>query len=87
MCTGGPVEADSALFRQPDQGHRTSPWCRLPLRLHCTGSAQARYDEFAASEWDRQHAGPVTSWIDDKGQAHEQPRPVNPYRATKLAKR
>jgi hypothetical protein len=87
IATDGPLEADSAIFRQPDQGHRTSPWCRLPLRLHTVDSAQARYNEWAASEWDRQHAGPTGSWIDDDGEAHELPRPVNPYRATKLAKR
>jgi hypothetical protein len=87
MATGGRLEADSAIFRRPDQGHRTSPWCRLPLCLHTVESAQARYDEWAASEWDRQHAGPVGSWIDDKGKAHELPQPVNPFRETKLAKK
>src|SRR6185312_6706975 len=34
MCTAGPLEADSALFMRPDQGHRTSPWARTTLRLH-----------------------------------------------------
>jgi hypothetical protein len=34
-CTDGPnLELDSAVFRRPDQGHRTSPWFRLPVRLH-----------------------------------------------------
>jgi hypothetical protein len=80
MATGGPIEADSALFRRPGT-HRSSPWCRTVLRLHTVDSAQARYNEWAANEWDRQHGGPVASWIDDKGQAHEHPRPVNPYRA------
>ena len=42
MATGGPIVADSALFRRPDAGHRTSPWCLLRLRLHSVGSAQAR---------------------------------------------
>ena len=78
IATGGPLETDSAVFRRPNQGHRTSPWCRVPLRLHSVESAQARYNVWAASEWDRQHAGPVASWIDDKGHAHEQPRTVNP---------
>src|SRR6478736_4228021 len=28
MATGGPIEADSALFRRPGT-HRSSPWCRI----------------------------------------------------------
>jgi len=38
IATGGPLETDSAAFRRPDQGHRTSPWCRVPLRLHSVES-------------------------------------------------
>jgi hypothetical protein len=85
MCTDGPIEADSALFRGPGT-HRASPWCRTVLRLHTVASSRDRYREWAAGEWDRQHGGPVASWIDDISYAHEQPRPVNPYRTTKLAK-
>jgi hypothetical protein len=33
-CTDGPPLRDSALFGRPDQGHRSSPFFRLPLRLH-----------------------------------------------------
>lgn len=80
-ATDGQLVSDSAVFHRPDQGHRTSPWFRLPLQLHTADSARDRYREWAASEWDRQHGGPMASWIDDKGQAHELPRPVNPYRA------
>ena len=47
------LESDSAVFRRPDQGHRTSPWFKLPLRLHTTASAQARYDDWASGEWER----------------------------------
>ena len=85
MCTDGPIEADSALFRGPGT-HRTSPWFRVPLKLHTVDSARDRYRDWASDQWDRQHAGPVASWIDENGKAHEMPRPVNPYRERASAK-
>ena len=60
MATDGPIEADSALFRGPGT-HRGSPWCRTVLPLHTVDSARARHNEWAASEWDRQHGAPVAS--------------------------
>jgi hypothetical protein len=80
MCTDGPLLADSAAFRRPDQGHRTSPWSRVALRLHTVESAQARYNAWAAGEFDRLHSGPQESWIDEHGKMHERPRPENPFK-------
>jgi hypothetical protein len=81
MCTDGLLVADSALFQRPDNGHRTSPWARTTLRLHSITEAQARYDQWAADEFDRVHSGPQQSWIDEHGQMHEMQRPENPFRA------
>ena len=50
VATDGPLESDSAVFRHPDQGHRTSPWFRLPLRLHSIDSARERYRQWAAPD-------------------------------------
>lgn len=81
FCTNGPnLEADSAAFRRPGT-HRTSPWFRLPVRLHTVDSARDRYREWVSGQWERQHAGPVASVLDANGQMHELPRPKNPYRA------
>ena len=85
FCTNGPnLEADSAAFRRPGT-HRTSPWFRLPVRLHTVDSARDRYRDRQRSSgggsWERQHAGPVASVLDANGQMHELPRPKNPYRA------
>ena len=57
MCTDGPLEIDSALFHQPDRGHRTSPFFRVPLRLHTIETARERYNAWAADEFDAQHSG------------------------------
>ena len=58
VATDGPnLEADSALFKAPDQGHRSSPFFRLPLRLHTVASMRNRYRIWAASEWERTHSG------------------------------
>ena len=81
MCTAGPLMHDSALFQRPDQGHRTSPWARTELKLHTIAEAQARYDAWAAEEFDRMHSGPRGGWIDQNGQMHQDPVPENPYRA------
>jgi hypothetical protein len=81
MCCDGPsLEVDSAPFHKPDQGHRTSPWFKVPLRLHSIESARARYSRWAAGQWDAQHSGPQGGWIDQDGRMHEHPRPANPYR-------
>jgi hypothetical protein len=82
---GDSLEAVSAVFRRPDQGHRTSPWFKLPLRLHSVTSAQARYDAWASGEWERLHAGPPTSLVDEKGRMRALPKPENPYAARALA--
>ena len=74
------------MFRRPDQGHRTSPWFRLPLKLHTVASAQARYNEWASGQWERLHAGPMASVIDENGRMRELPRPRNPYAHKELAK-
>ena len=80
-CTDGNLEADSRPFGRPDAGHRSSPWFRTALRLHSVDSARDRYRVWAAGEWERINAGPPTQWLGDDGQAHEQPRPANPYKA------
>ena len=81
MCCDGPLVADSALFGRPDQGHRTSPFFRTTLKLHSIADAQSKYDRFAADEFDKVHSGPRGGWVDGDGKVHEDPRPVNPYRA------
>jgi hypothetical protein len=78
-CADGQLVSDSHPFGRPDQGHRTSPWFRVPLRLHTVASARDRYRQFAASEFDRIHGGQQAKWIDAAGTMHEQPRPTNPY--------
>ena len=81
MCTSGFLVTDSALFRQADSGHRSSPFFRVGgLRLHTVQGAQNRYDEFAAEEFVRVHSGPRGGWIDQNGQVHQHPAPKNPYR-------
>ena len=82
MCADGALEADSSAFRQPDSWHRTSPWFRIPLRLHTMSSAQARYNAWAAVQFDHIHSGARQSWVDEHGQLHERPRPTNPFRET-----
>lgn len=57
FATDGGLEVDSGVFRQPDRGHRTSPYFRLPLKLHSVESAQARYNAWANGQWERLHAG------------------------------
>ena len=80
-CTAGDLEVDSSQFRKPGT-HRNSPWCQVELRLNTIGEAQDRYNQWAAVEFDRIHSGPTeSSWVDEKGNAHQKPRPKNPYRA------
>ena len=80
MATSGDLVTDSALFGRPDSGHRASPWFRTSLKLNSIAEARARHDQWAADRWDGQHSGPQESWIDEHGQAHQKPRPRNPYR-------
>jgi hypothetical protein len=86
IATDGSLESDSAAFRRPDQGHRTSPWFRLPLKLHSVESARARYNTWAASEWDRNHDGPPTYVLRGNGQKRELPRRKTPYATKALVK-
>lgn len=79
LATNGDLVADSSPFGRPDQGHRSSPWFKVPLKLHTVASAQDRYRAWAASEFDRIHSSPATQWLDEHGQAHEMPKPTNPY--------
>ena len=79
-CTAGDLVSDSALFRRPDEGHRDSPWFRTKLELHSVDSARARYEVWAADEWDRAHSGPTESWINEQGKGHQKPKPRNPFR-------
>ena len=83
FCTDGGLAIDSALFKRPDSGHRTSPW--LPLRLHTVDSARDRYNIWAAAEWDRNHGGPGQSYIGEDGIVHPMPKPTNPYRAEEVS--
>ena len=69
------LESDCAAFRRPDQGHRISPWFRLPLKLHSVESARASYNTWAASEWGRNHDGPPTYVLGENGQKRELARP------------
>jgi hypothetical protein len=86
FCTAGDLVADSGLFQRPDQGHRTSPFFRVGgLKLHSVVEAQARYDIWAGSEFDRIHSGPRGGWIDRDGQMHEHPAAKNPYRREKVS--
>lgn len=86
MCCGGTnLAVDSAPFMVPDRGHRTSPWFRVPLKLHTIESATQRYNDWAAGEFDRVHSGPQENYLID-GKMVPVKKPVNPYRATALAK-
>lgn len=80
-CADGNLEADSAAFRRPGAQPRQNPLFNTTLRLHTVASAQARYREWAAAQWEQQHSGPMQSWVDEEGKAHEFPRPVNPFAA------
>jgi hypothetical protein len=69
FATDGSLESDCAAFRRPDQGHRVSPWFRLPLKLHSVESARASDNTWAASEWDRNHDGPPTYVLGETGRS------------------
>jgi hypothetical protein len=81
-CTSGELTTDSALFARPDTGHRTSPFFRVGgLKLHTIGEMQARYNAWAATEFDKINSGRRGGWLDTAtGQIHEHPAPKNPYR-------
>ena len=78
MCADGSLEADSAAFRRPSPQPRQHPLFNVPLRLH-TSSGACAVREWAAAQWEQQHSGPMQSWVDEEGHAHEFPRPTNPY--------
>ena len=80
MCTVGGLLTDSSLFRQPDRGHRTSPWFKCGLKLHTISEARARYAELAAEEFDRIHAPRKGSGRLINGQVVPDPIPPNPWR-------
>jgi hypothetical protein len=73
------LAVDSVPFTRPDAGHRDSPFFKVALRLHTVASARARYNAFASSEWERQHAGPIGGYLDANNEYCEFPRPTNPY--------
>ena len=79
MCTDGPLERDSALFGRPDQGHRSSSWFRLQLKLQSVDGAAARYRDWCADVWDAQNAGDPGGYIID-GKMVSRPRQKNPFR-------
>lgn len=80
FATDGPLIVDSSMFRRPGS-HRQSPWARVDaLKLHSVASARARYNAWAADQWDSQHDGPQGGYIGDDGVMHEHPRPRNPFR-------
>ena len=80
FCTDGPnLAVDSQLFSRPDRGHRDSPFFKLPLKLHTVASMRARYNVWAAAEWERNHSGPGTRWMDTAGNLREMEKPTNPY--------
>jgi hypothetical protein len=80
MCTAGSLVTDSGLFQRPDQGHRTSPWFRITLRLHTIEEARERYNDWASAEWEKVNSGPRGGWIDSDGRMHEHPAPKNPFK-------
>ena len=80
MVADGGLVADSAYFLRPDGPHRASALFRVPLRLHTIESATRRYNDFAASEFDRVHSGPRGGYIGEDGQMHEDPVPQTPFR-------
>ena len=79
MVADGGLQADSAHFQRPDQGHRSSPLFKVSLRLHTIESARARYAQWAAGQFDRVNSRDPGGWIDEQG-VHPFPRPENPYR-------
>lgn len=80
MVADGGLQADSAHFQRPDQGHRSSPLFKVPLRLHTIESARARYNVWAAAQFDRINSRDPGGWIDEQGGVHPFPRPEIPYR-------
>jgi hypothetical protein len=80
VCDGG-LLADSALFRRPDAGHRSSPFFRTTLKLHTVAEAQARHDAWAADEHDRIYRDrPRGGRIDEGGVVVYDEPPPNPFR-------
>ena len=67
MVADGGLQADSAHFQRPDQGHRSSPLFKVSLRLHSIESARARYALWAADQFDRINSRDPGGWIDEEG--------------------
>ena len=59
-CDGPNLEADSAIFRQPDRGHRTSPWRRLSSNT--VAEAVEKYLVWAEAEWEKSHPNRVVQY-------------------------
>jgi hypothetical protein len=69
------------------EGHAHSAiGLKATLRLNTIAEARARYNAWAAVEFDRVHSGPRGGWLDTDGQMHEDPAPENPYRTKELAR-
>ena len=77
-CTDGPnLELDSAVFRRPGPGTAQPVVPAAGAATH-VDSARDRYREWASGQWERQHAGPVASVLDENGKIRELPRPKTP---------
>ena len=85
MCCDGNLEVESSHFQRPDRGHRTSPLFRVSLKLHSIESARARYNAWAAEQWDNSHSGPGQSYLVD-GKLVPIAKPKNPYRESTNSK-
>ena len=85
MCCDGNLEVESSYFQRPDRGHRTSPLFRVSLKLHSIESARARYNAWAAEQWDNSHSGPGQSYLVD-GKLVPIAKPKNPYRESTNSK-
>ena len=81
MCCDGGLLGDSSLFRRPDQGHRTSPYFRTPLKLRTIAEAQQWHDLWAAEEFDRIHVDRPRGGRIIDGVMVQDPVPVNPFKA------
>ena len=62
---------------------------KTALKLHSVYSARDHYRVCGCVRMGAiaPRPGPGTQWLDEHGTLHEQPRPVNPYKATESAAR
>src|SRR5262249_46422575 len=85
-CSTRKLVADSAVFQRPDGPHRASAFFRVGgLMLHSITEMQARYNDFAAREFDRINSGPRGGQIGPDGRIYEDVIPKNPYRREKVS--